>query len=111
MVHGANPKNIGIPINTPSDELGIFVSAEGSLAYYSSREGGEYNIYGFELYVEARPESVVIMKGNLASEDGEEIKDASVDITYAESGKKESFKVREDGHYAAVDSKTSKRKM
>ncbi len=102
------PKNIGIPINTSADELGIFVSTEGSLAYYSSREGGEFNIYGFELYVEARPESVVIMKGTLEAEDGEEIKDASVDVTYGESGKKESFKVREDGHYAAVV-KTSKK--
>lgn len=99
----SEPKNIGVPINTDADELGIFVSAEGSLAYFSSRQEGDWNIFGFELYVEARPESVVIVKGNLEDEYGEGVEGASVDVTYGEDGKKQSFRVNgNDGRFAAV---------
>jgi outer membrane protein OmpA-like peptidoglycan-associated protein/tetratricopeptide (TPR) repeat protein len=97
----SKPKNIGKPINTPEDELGIFVSAEGSLAYFSSRQGGNWNIFGFELYVEARPESVVILKGDLSNEDGSPVINGVVGVTY-EDGERQTFKVREDGRYAAV---------
>lgn len=96
------PKNIGVPINTPGDELGIFVSAEGSIAYYSSRQQSGWDIYGFELYVEARPKSVVILKGQLETEDGEIPEGANVEVSYSEDGTKQKFKVREDGKYAAV---------
>ena len=56
-------KNIGFPINTTYDELGLFVSTNGKLAYYSSLKDGNWNIYSFELYPEARPKEVVILKG------------------------------------------------
>ncbi|MBU2019861.1 MAG: tetratricopeptide repeat protein, partial [Bacteroidetes bacterium] len=74
------PQNIGIPINSSDDELGLFVSTEGSIAYYSSRAGGDWGIYGFDLYLEARPESVVIVKGTLTDEEGNAMKDAEVEL-------------------------------
>lgn len=115
----SKPKNIGIPINTPEDELGIFVSTEGSIAYFSSQKGGNWNIYGFELYMEARPESVVILKGTLEDEEGNPIQGAEIEVTYDggedENGESkptevQKFKVNgDDGKYAAVV-KTGKKK-
>ena len=32
------PQNIGFPINTISDELGLFVSTDGKKAYFSSNQ-------------------------------------------------------------------------
>ena len=104
-VNGAwsKPKNIGIPINTEEDELGIFVSTNGELAYYSSRKGGNWNIYSFELYEEARPSAVTIMKGTLSDENGDPIKNASIEIAYSGSNEKSTVKVNgNDGKYAVV---------
>lgn len=97
------PKNIGFPINTPGDELGLFVSTDGKIAYFSSFQGGNWNIYGFELYEEARPKPVTILKGELKDDQGQPIENASVEIAYAESDKVETVKVNgNDGKYAVV---------
>ena len=100
----SKPKNIGIPINTPEDELGIFVSTNGELAYYSSRTGGDWNIYSFELYEEARPSAVTIMKGTLNDENGKPIEGASIEVAYGGgSNEKSTVKVNgNDGKYAVV---------
>lgn len=97
------PKNIGYPINTEADELGLFVSIDGELAYYSSRQGGSWNIYSFELYEEARPQSVTIIKGDLTSEEGTPIENATIEILY--EGEEAPTKVKvngNDGKYAAI---------
>jgi len=97
------PKNIGYPINSKEDELGLFVSTDGKLAYYSSRVGGNWNIYSFELYEEARPKAVAILKGELTDENGEPVKDATIEIAYAGSDEVTQVKVNgDDGKYAAV---------
>lgn len=62
------PMNMGYPINTNSEEQGLFVNATGDLAYISSaREGGygRLDIYSFELYDEARPRMVTYSKGKV----------------------------------------------
>jgi outer membrane protein OmpA-like peptidoglycan-associated protein/tetratricopeptide (TPR) repeat protein len=97
------PKNIGYPINSKEDELGLFVSTDGKIAYYSSRVGGNWNIYSFELYEEARPKPVAILKGELKDENGSPVKDATIEIAYAGSGEVSKVKVNgNDGKYAAV---------
>ena len=61
-------KNLGYPINTPSDENSLLVSTNGELAYFSSNmEGGygSFDLYSFELYPEARPLPVTYMKGKV----------------------------------------------
>jgi len=99
----SKPKNIGIPINSPDDELGIFVSTNGELAYYSSRTGGDWNIYAFELYAEARPSAVTIMKGELNDENGKPITDATIEVAYDGTGEKSTVRVNgNDGKYAVV---------
>lgn len=99
----SKPKNIGYPINTPADEIGLFVSTDGKLAYYSSRQGGNWNIYGFELYPEARPKAVTLIKGEITDKNGDPVKDASIEVAYEKSGKSEKIKVNgDDGKYAAI---------
>jgi outer membrane protein OmpA-like peptidoglycan-associated protein/tetratricopeptide (TPR) repeat protein len=98
------PKNIGYPINSPQDELGLFVSTSGRIAYFSSFQDGNWNIYSFELYEEARPEEVVILKGSVKNEDGSVSKGAKVQIHYDGSEElDETIEVNEDdGSYATV---------
>jgi outer membrane protein OmpA-like peptidoglycan-associated protein len=97
------PENIGYPINSEQDELGLFVSTNGKVAYFSSDKDGDWNIYAFDLYEKARPQEVVIVKGTLTDESGKPITDAKIEINYNESGKTETFDVNgDDGKYAAV---------
>lgn len=105
----SKPKNIGYPINTIDDELGIFVSTDGTLAYYSSRYGGDWNIYSFDLYEEARPTGVTILKGDLKDENGDPIKGAEIEVAYAGTGEVTKVKVNgNDGHFATVVKNTTK---
>lgn len=64
------PVNIGYPINTCRDEMGLIVNARGNIAYFASNintENGK-DIYQFELYKEARPLEVSYMKGTVIDE-------------------------------------------
>lgn len=70
------PVNIGIPINTENDELGFFVSTDGLTAFFNTNNmlpgaAGGYDVYQFPLYKEARPEKVVLLKGELKTDKGE----------------------------------------
>ena len=99
----SKPENIGYPINTEGEELGLFVSTQGRLAYYSSYQNGNWNIYSFNLYEQARPKEVVIIKGQLKNEKNEAVKDGKIEIAYGTSGKKMTLDVsQDDGNYAAV---------
>ncbi len=75
------PKNIGYPINTENDEVDFFVSLDGKTGYFSSNNYGEkdWNIYQFELYEEARPHTMVIVKGKVSIDEGN-LENAVVEI-------------------------------
>lgn len=97
------PKNIGYPINSEEDELGLFVSIDGQVAYFSSAKGGNWDIYSFELYEEARPQSVALLKGELKDESGDPVADATIEIAYEGSDEVTEIKVNgDDGKYAAI---------
>jgi outer membrane protein OmpA-like peptidoglycan-associated protein len=69
------PVNIGIPINTEGDDLGLFVSTDAQTAFFCSNSSlpgqvGMYDVYQFELYAEARPEKVAIVKGEMKTAEG-----------------------------------------
>ncbi len=96
-------KNIGFPINSDQDELGLFVSTDGNTAYFSSFKDGNWNIYSFNLYENAKPKEVVLLKGELIDEKGNGIKDAKVTISYSETGENKTFEVNgDDGKYVAI---------
>ena len=99
----SNPENIGYPINSKSDELGLFVSIDGNIAYFSSRQSGNWDIYSFDLYEDARPKSVAVIKGELKDEYGVPVKDAILEIAYEESSELTQIKVNgSDGKFAAI---------
>ena len=61
------PKNLGYPINTHRDEIGLIINAKGDMAYYSSdiMSSTGKDIYQFELYEEVRPNEVSYLKGKV----------------------------------------------
>src|SRR5690606_14843668 len=83
----AAPKNIGYPINTSGNEVGLVVSTDGHLAYYASRNATSqgFDIFYFELYKEARPQKVKFVSGVVKDEKGEPVKDAVVEVSYKNS--------------------------
>ncbi len=97
------PKNIGYPINTEGDELGLFVSIDGEIAYYSSFQNNVWNIYSFELYEEARPQAMSILKGDLKDENGDAVEGATIEVLYEGTDEVTEVKVKgNDGTFATV---------
>jgi len=98
------PKNIGVPINGEGNEVGMVVSTDGHLAYYTSSTGGSsFDIFYFELYEEARPKKVLFIKGEVKDDEGKPVKDATVEVNYKNSGESVEVKVNgDDGKFAAI---------
>ncbi len=85
----SEPKNLGYPINTTKDEIGLVVNAQGNKAYItSSREGGTglQDLYSFELYKEARPESVTYIKGKVFDKDTKKALKAEFELKDLKTG-------------------------
>jgi len=63
----SKPVNLGYPVNTHNDEMGLIVNAFGNMAYYSSnrRAGYSEDIYRFEMPLEHRPSAVSYLKGKV----------------------------------------------
>lgn len=64
------PKNIGYPINSEKDEVGLFVSLDGKKGFFNSnklkRAGvGGWDLFSFDLPVNVRPEEVTLISGTL----------------------------------------------
>lgn len=77
------PVNLGYPINTNADELGFFVSTDGTTGYFSSNKiegSGGYDLYAFELYPEARPQKVLFIKGEVKDENDMPIPDTKIEL-------------------------------
>ncbi len=100
------PQNMGYPINTKEDEVGMFVSTDGRLAYFSSsrlKGARGYDVYAFDLYKKARPKQILMMKGAIRNEEGKVVTDAKVELKYTQS-----LEVQEvstdtlDGRYVTV---------
>ncbi|MFO7670689.1 MAG: OmpA family protein [Bacteroidales bacterium] len=63
----SQPLNLGYPINTYSDEIGLSINARGDRAYFASDREGRNNtdIFTFELPVEIRPVMVSYLTGRV----------------------------------------------
>jgi outer membrane protein OmpA-like peptidoglycan-associated protein/tetratricopeptide (TPR) repeat protein len=100
------PKNMGVPINTEGDEIGIVVTADGEVAYFGARnfKGSKgYDVFQFDMPEKAKPEKVMILKGEVKNDQGEPVKDAKVVLNYNESKTTEEVKVNaDDGKFAAI---------
>jgi outer membrane protein OmpA-like peptidoglycan-associated protein/Tol biopolymer transport system component len=63
----SEPRNLGYPINTYNDEMGLVIESNGKKAYFSStrdKSNGK-DIFCFDLYESARPNPVSYLKGKV----------------------------------------------
>lgn len=84
------PVNIGYPINSPEDEIGFFVSTDGTKGYFASNKykgKGGLDLYSFDLYDAARPEKVLFIRGNVRSEFQSEPLQAKIELKNMETKK------------------------
>ena len=65
--HWSEPENLGYPINTHHDEIGLSVNASGNRAYFASDrgEGTDTDIFSFEMPEKLRPVPVSYMRGRV----------------------------------------------
>jgi Tol biopolymer transport system component len=64
----SEPKNLGYPINTANDEMGLVIDATGQKAYFSSKrdvKNGK-DIFYFKLDEAVRPNPVAYLKGKVS---------------------------------------------
>ncbi len=82
------PENIGAPINGASDDTGFFVSKDTKTGYFfsfdegkvSGRGVGRYDLYGFELYKEARPQQIMFVSGNIKDDQGAPVSGVVIEV-------------------------------
>jgi outer membrane protein OmpA-like peptidoglycan-associated protein len=81
--------NLGYPINTTYDEIGLIVNAKGDKALFSSDRlaGKGKDIFQFELYKEARPQSVSYIKGIVSDNESKKKLKAHFELINLESKK------------------------
>lgn len=71
--YGNRPTNLGLPVNTESDELSFAVSADGRKAYFSGRleTSRSSDILEFDLYPAARPEPMRLVRFSVSGPTGQ----------------------------------------
>lgn len=88
--HWKQPENMGYPINTEKDEIGMVVTARGNKAYFASdgrgTDTGAKNIYSFNLPDELRPNPVLYVKGKVYDEESGEVLPADFELKNLASG-------------------------
>ncbi len=77
------PHNLGYPINTEDDELGMFVTTDGQTAYFCSNKldgVGGWDLYSFDLYEKVKPERVLFIKGDIKDSKGILVDSVSLEL-------------------------------
>ena len=83
------PKNLGYPINTYNDEMGLIIESGGQKAYYSSirdKSKGK-DIFSFNLYESVRPNPVSYMKGKVYDKETGRLLKAEYELINLSTGK------------------------
>jgi outer membrane protein OmpA-like peptidoglycan-associated protein len=83
------PVNLGYPINTNRDEIGLIVNSRGDKAYYSSdvNKSNGKDIFVFDLPMQDRPVMVTYMKGKVFDSDDNQLLRAQFELVDLETGK------------------------
>lgn len=63
----SEPENLGFPINTQTDEIGLVINSSGEVAYFSSKINNlqDRDLYYFEMPEFLRPDPVSYLKGRV----------------------------------------------
>lgn len=100
------PVNIGYPINTENDDLGLVVSLDGKTAFFASNkisQGSGWDVFSFEMPEFARPEEVILVSGSLKDDPEDDLKTTSLEIKNLKTKEVTEVKVdQETGNYARV---------
>lgn len=88
LVNGiwSEPKNIGVPVNTPDNDVFFVLAADGKSAFYSSGKiggFGEKDIYTITFHEEEK--NLTLFKGIVMNEAGEKLA-GQIEITIMKSG-------------------------
>jgi outer membrane protein OmpA-like peptidoglycan-associated protein len=82
------PVNLGFPINTSGDQIGLIVNSKGNKAYYSSdQKGAGKDIFVFDLPEKIRPLAVTYMKGTVFDATSKHLLRADFELIDLETGK------------------------
>lgn len=83
------PQNLGYPINTYNDEMGLIIESDGKKAYYSSmrNKSNGKDIFSFDLYESARPSPVSYMKGKVFDKETGKLLVADYELINLSTGK------------------------
>ena len=91
-----DPVNIGGPINSVGEDACFFVSKDTKTGYFSSFDEGKvkglgvgrYDLFSFDLYKEARPQTIEFVNGQAKDEKGEPLSGATVEKHNLETNEK-----------------------
>jgi flagellar motor protein MotB len=83
------PVNLGYPINTFNDEMGLTIESGGQKAYFSSQrdENEGKNIYSFTLYEAIQPDPVSYLKGKVTDKQTGKMLIADFELVNLSNGK------------------------
>lgn len=102
------PENIGYPINTSANEVGLIVNLQGTKAYFNSNDPeaggvGLWDLFEFTMPEDARPEEVAIVRGVLRDQNGRPVTNAEVTMKNTVTNEETRLDVdRSSGEYTAV---------
>ncbi|MCH8555977.1 MAG: hypothetical protein LAT76_12525, partial [Schleiferiaceae bacterium] len=102
------PRNIGYPINSEKDEVGLFVSLDGQKGYFNSNKlkkigVGGWDLFSFEMPDNVRPEDVTLIKGSLASNGDVPTEDVKLTVKNLKTNTEKSINIEAgSGNYAQV---------
>lgn len=80
----SKPVNLGYPINTNNEEVGLIINARGSTAYYSAIKPdgfGGLDLYHFQLPQQIQPASVMYVKGQVSDSRSHVPLEAMISVT------------------------------
>lgn len=82
------PQNLGYPINTCNDEMGLIIESEGQKAFFSSKRDDQNgkNIYSFNLYESVRPDPVAYLKGKVTDKENGKMLAAKYELINLSTG-------------------------
>jgi outer membrane protein OmpA-like peptidoglycan-associated protein len=85
----SEPQNLGYPINTYNDEMGLVIESNGQKAYFSSTRDilNGKDIFTFDLYESARPTPVSYLKGKVYDKETGKLLSADYELVNLTTGK------------------------
>ena len=100
------PQNIGYPINSEAPEESLIVSVDGRYGYFSSKRSnglGGKDIFYFEIPEKAKPDKIILAKGQAESDNSELLEKTKITLRNADGEKEEQeISFDDEGEFIAV---------